>query len=385
MQQTEENLDTWLIAVTGMSPAVLTETVWALAHEDEPVIPSRVLVVTTQAGRQRIEEELFRPKESFGDLCAWDELRRALMAKGHDLTGKLRFGRTADDLRVITAVDPASGRSVELRDLRNLSENEAAADFLLDVVRGVAANPDIRLVASIAGGRKTMGALMYACMTLAARESDRLTHILVGEPYETLPGFFFPGQAGGQLEARDGTCHSAGGAVLELADVPFVAIRNLFQRELGQNVGNFSNLVASCRTVIRKQAAEGLRLELFTQRAGLRLNHLELNLTEREKHLMLCVAVLAKTEQPALPSYTDGLAALERHAREWQTMKDEGKLAASVPTAGAFHDEQDIRRVLSELRKKLRGLGQPGQILADALPERGRFSLDVPGPLIFIG
>jgi hypothetical protein len=66
-------------------------------------------------------------------------------------------------------------------------------------------------------------------------------------------------------------------------------------------------------------------------------------------------------------------------------MKDEGKLAASVPSAGAFNDEQDIRRVLSELRKKLRGLGQPGQILADALPERGRFSLDVPGPLIFIG
>ena len=33
-----------LFAVLGMSPAVLTETVWALARETPPVIPHRVVV-----------------------------------------------------------------------------------------------------------------------------------------------------------------------------------------------------------------------------------------------------------------------------------------------------------------------------------------------------
>ena len=38
-----------LLAVTGMSPAVLTETVWALAQERPPIIPNRVVVLTTLA------------------------------------------------------------------------------------------------------------------------------------------------------------------------------------------------------------------------------------------------------------------------------------------------------------------------------------------------
>lgn len=32
-------METILLAVTGLSPAVVTETVWTLAHENPPVIP----------------------------------------------------------------------------------------------------------------------------------------------------------------------------------------------------------------------------------------------------------------------------------------------------------------------------------------------------------
>ena len=47
-----------LLAVTGMTPAVLTETIWALAHEKIPVIPDRVVAVTTTRGKQLMEQEL---------------------------------------------------------------------------------------------------------------------------------------------------------------------------------------------------------------------------------------------------------------------------------------------------------------------------------------
>jgi len=381
----DPHIEIILLAVTGMSPAVLTETVWALAHEEEPVIPDRVIAVTTLAGSAKIEEELFAPRPDLGGLCAWDALRATLSAAGHEPGGKLRFGTTPDDVRVITAMDPASSRSIELTDLRNRADNEAAADFLLDQVRGITANPDTLLIASIAGGRKTMGALLYACLTLAGREDDRLTHILVSEPYETLPDFFFPGQPGPPLRARSGPReHPPREAVVELADVPFVPIRNLFQRELGRAAGNFSNLVASCRKEIRLRAAEDIRLELFFHRPALRLNQTEIRLTEREQHLLLCLANLAKHERPPLPSYADALEALHRHAREWQDLMDAGMLKPGSLPAASFGEEQDIRRVLSDLRKKLRSLGSPGITLAAALPSRGRFSLDLPGPLIHV-
>ena len=46
---------TILIAGMGTSPAVLTETVWALAHQAVPVIPDEVVVV--MANRAANEEK----------------------------------------------------------------------------------------------------------------------------------------------------------------------------------------------------------------------------------------------------------------------------------------------------------------------------------------
>ena len=232
--------ETILLAVTGMSPAVLTETIWALAQGPEPTFPTRVIVVTTVDGRREMEHRLFGPEPRFGGRTPWDTLRAALSAAGHDLSGRLRFGTTGDDIRVIAGCDSVTGRTRELADLRSPGDNEAAADFLLEQVRALVANPDSRLVASLAGGRKTMGALLYACLTLVGRETDRLTHVLVSEPFETLRGFWFPGQPGGAIAksevrgAKGEVAFDPTTARVELADVPFVPLRNLFHRELGR-------------------------------------------------------------------------------------------------------------------------------------------------------
>jgi len=58
--------ETILLAVTGMSPAVLTETIWALANEAEPVLPDRVVVVTTAARARASPAGLLAPAERFG-------------------------------------------------------------------------------------------------------------------------------------------------------------------------------------------------------------------------------------------------------------------------------------------------------------------------------
>ena len=374
-----------LLAVTGMSPAVLTETVWALAHAAEPVLVSRVIAVTTSEGRRQIQTQLFTPSPRLGGLTVWEALRHALGELGHDPTGRLRFGTTADDIRVITTVDPSSGQSRELADLRTPQDNEAAADFLLEQVRGVVENPDLQLVASVAGGRKTMGALLYACLTLAGRETDRLTHVLVNEPFETLRDFFFPGQPGGPIPGRDEITHDPTNARLELADVPFVALHNLFPRQLGRKVGTFSRLVDSCREDVQLAAGENVRLELDPSSLEINANGSRLKLAPREHLLLLFLATRAKAGQQTACKQCEALDPLNNFRTE---------LAHSAPKANPFdwrHDslgteleEVDLRKALSSLRQKLLKAGPPAALVAAALPQKGRFALFIPGPLIFL-
>lgn len=385
MSNIEQSTETILFAVTGMSPAVLTETIWALAHETEPVIPQRVVVLTTTEGRKRLEQALFTPREEWGGVNVWEALRYALEQAGHDIECKLRFGNTADDIRVFTTVNGRTAQSVELADLRTRQDNEAAADFLLDQLRGITANPDSRLVASMAGGRKTMGALLYGCMTLTGRDEDRLTHVLVSEPYETMVDFFFPEQPSGELLGWDRQrSHDPRDARIELADVPFVPIRNLFQKELGRSVGRFSQLVASCRQEIRIRAVAELRLEYIWNKPTLILNQQEVRLSEREHLLMGCLVARQKRNLPMLPTYQQALEVLIQHREEVEELIQEGRILPTMIPQNPIADEQDLRRVISDLRTKLKKIGVDGMALAAVLPERGRFSLDMPGERIFM-
>lgn len=383
---TPEN-NTTLLAVVGMSPAVLTETVWALAHEPEPVVPSRIIAVTTIQGRQAIRNALFQPLERFGNQTAWQALRSSLERDGVNVEDRLRFGTTGDDIRVITTQSPGSGESAELQDLRSPSDNSGAADFLLEQVRSIVENPDNRLVASIAGGRKTMGALLYACVTLIGRETDRLTHVLVNEPFETLHEFYFPGQPGGVL------VHPVAGKVcpdhaeVELANVPFVPLRNLFSRELGRTAGTFSRLVTTCRDNIRRRVAEAIRLSVDMSRTEIEINGTLTRLAPREHVIMLYLGTRAKQGQPPFASYGEALDSVEDFRQS---------LVASAPLdnfsdwrhadglRSAFEEDQEIRRALSAIRSKIRKLGGDAALLESCLPEKGRFSLDVPAELIHL-
>lgn len=380
--------ETILLAVTGMSPAILTETVWALAHPadgSEPVIPARVLVLTTRHGREQLAQ-LFTPDPALGDVAPWDALRAALVRRGHDLTGQLRFGQTADDIRVITALDPATGQSRELADLRTPADNEAAADFLLEQVRGLVSNPDLSLIASLAGGRKTMGALLYACLTLAGRETDRLTHVLVSEPFETLRGFWFPGQPGGNLAVRGGEAISPSEARVELADVPFVPLRNLFYRDLGQPAGTFRRLLELCRENVRQTAAENLKLEISRSRPETLVNGRLLELSAREHLVLLFFAHRAKQGETVLSAYDEALGELNDFRIQLRASAPADDWSDWRHAAGLNEEfnERGLTRVLSDLRAKTRRAGGEAAFLADLLPAKGRCALTVPGARIFV-
>lgn len=378
--------DVILLAVTGMSPAILTETIWALAHEAEPILPTRVIAVTTTEGRAQLER-LFAATPELGGQSPWAALREALMAEGHDLAGRLRFGTTGDDIRVMTRADAATGATRELADIRGPQDNDAAASFLLEQVRGLVANPDVAVVGSIAGGRKTMGALLYACFTLAARETDRLTHVLVSPPYETLPGFWFPTQPGPLLRGRDGEERPASRAMVELADVPFVPISNLFQRELGRAPGGFERLVDQCRTEVRQRSSEHLQVTVDARLARLDLNGQAVDLAPREHLLLLFLAYRCKHGGEPILAYRDAMDPLNAFRSEMRRQadpKDFNDARHGDTFQRPFEEDLEVRRALSSLKRKLAAIGPNGARLAALLPERGRFLLDLPGAQVRI-
>lgn len=144
---------TTLIAVTGLTPAVLTETLWGLASEPTPVVPDHIVVITTLTGRAKLTGQLLA-----NGRC--DTFRTALRSHlgrkhAHLLTHtRLRFGTAQNHLRVIPTPGPAAQ---DADDLRTAADHQAAADFILRTVREFSEEEGNRLIFSVAGGRKTMG------------------------------------------------------------------------------------------------------------------------------------------------------------------------------------------------------------------------------------
>ncbi len=133
------------------------------------------------------------------------------------------------------------------------AENSAASEFIFAKVWDVVRDPDQHLIASIAGGRKTMGALLHAAVSLIGRETDLVTHVLVNAPFDTLPGFYYPGQPETPLTHRNGAVYAPEDATLMLAEVPFVPLRNRF-RDLDALPASFEGLRRSLSDRLQRDA-----------------------------------------------------------------------------------------------------------------------------------
>ena len=169
-----------LVAGMGTSPAVLTNAVWALAHQKKPVVPDEVVVLITKNGKELLRRELI-------DNGVWDEMLAEMKREKIGIDGRLVFGETS-----IRTIPDARGNEID--DLRTGEDNLRAADFMLSQLRQYTEDGGTELHVSIAGGRKTMSALLFSCMTLLGRECDKVYHVLLPQAIEfgATPTFYFP-------------------------------------------------------------------------------------------------------------------------------------------------------------------------------------------------
>lgn len=173
---------TILIAGMGTSPAVLTETVWVLVRHEQPVVPDKIVVITTKSGKDALRTAVMS-----GEPNVWERLKMALRKEKIATDSKLVFGETS--IRVMP-----DERGNEIVDLRTGADNLRAADFMLGELRKYTEDTETTVLCSIAGGRKTMSALLFSCMTLLGREQDKVYHVLLPPMFEqgVEPPFFFP-------------------------------------------------------------------------------------------------------------------------------------------------------------------------------------------------
>lgn len=203
-----------LLMVTGRTPQVVTETLFALClRRDPPFVPTEVRLITTSEGADDARLSLLSEDPGWFHALQLDY-------------GLPEIGFSADGILELQDLD-----GHPLPDIRTRDENDRAADQIVACVRDLTSDPQAALHVSLAGGRKTMGYYLGYALSLFGRSQDRLSHVLVSAPYESNRDFYYPTPTSRVIYTFGVTPHQqrpidAKDAQVTLADIPFVRLRD---------------------------------------------------------------------------------------------------------------------------------------------------------------
>jgi len=355
-----------LLSLVGTAPAVLTETVWALAHQEDPVIPDRIIAITTSTGAARIREKVFNDGH-------WEQMLKDLSADGAEIEGKLRFGPIAESIRVF----PDASRSRELDDIRSAEDNEAVAELFMEIIRSFVENDSIRLIVSIAGGRKTTSALLYSVMSLLGRAEDQIHHILIDDEWVFQPDFMYPGCKGVFTDKQTGKSLSSKDAKLQLVDVPFVPLRYLFERELQGSAGGFASLMNQVRNRTIN-VIDDLSIQMEPHAGRCLIAGKEIALSANEYVLYLYFANRASEGRGAIPAYGSIAEEELRELIEEQKQEDNFSHWTMTALGSSFDANEDPRKWISNIRTKLKKAGFEGFQVERLVPHAGHIGIELP-------
>lgn len=356
-----------LFAVLGMSPAVITETVWALAHQKPAIIPQSIFVITTSLGYAKIKETLF-------ETGVWDCFVKKLKQKGLPVAGRLQFGPAHDHIRLL----PRCDRQGDVNDVLTRADSEAAADCILRFVREFAADPDTRIIASIAGGRKTMSALLMSCMILLGREQDMVCHVLVSPPYDDPhlePLFLYPGSGTKHRLPGNRKSWPSNGARIDFVEIPFVRMRAWYERDFFAQPTSYMELVQRVQRTFRPPVEyPPVTIDMLNGRIQIGGESLKLSAGE---FALFCVIARRVRQNRRFLRWQDLEADLTG-------LRTEPGVIQEAAWHVAFRDirwdwKEDTRKRASRLRRKL-GKVLRDKRLVDALFPTPRSRSDVAAP-----
>ena len=200
-----------LFAVVGLSPQVITESLYALYKQGKDV--HEVVIITTSQGKEKIYSTLLAGQNGyFARFLQEYNIPQDSILFNHDS---------------IHVIEDEHGNAIS--DLTTEEENRYLLKLCLDLAFNLTNRSEICVYFSVAGGRKTMS----SCLTLAAqlygRPNDRLCHVLVSPEFENSREFYFPPAKNTTVKLKDKNGEifykSTKYANINLVNIPFVSIR----------------------------------------------------------------------------------------------------------------------------------------------------------------
>lgn len=218
-----------LVSVTGMTPQVVTETLYALVTK-EKTVPTEIHLITTANGRNRALRDLLDSQTGqFHAFC-----------RDYNLAGRIRFDDSL--IHVIQGKDGAP-----LTDIRTPEDNTRAADLIVHLIQKFCSDEKACVYVSLAGGRKTMSFFVGYALSLFGRIQDTLSHVLVSEPFENNRDFFYPTQFPRTIFNSLGEPLDASRACVSMADIPFVRLRDGLPESLLVGESGYSDTVRAAQ------------------------------------------------------------------------------------------------------------------------------------------
>ena len=205
-----------LVISTGLAPQVVTEMLWWFVAREgaSRIVPDSIHIVTTGKGAAAVRERLLGAGGKLAEFCR-------------------EFGLPDLDTRVHVLV-PTEADLEPGDDTRDLDTNIGYANLVTRLLRDLTSDPETRVHASLAGGRKTMSFYMGYAMSLLGREQDELSHVLISPPaLENSPDFWWKPTRPRMVRAgRSGALCSTADAVIDVAPIPFARLRHLMSPAL---------------------------------------------------------------------------------------------------------------------------------------------------------
>lgn len=164
-----------LLISSGLSPQVITESLYYFNHSKNPIKIDEVHVITDSTGSKLIKNNLFTGPGWFHQYL-----------KDYDIDNN---AITFNMGNVHILLDQ---NGIPLKDLVTVEANSAAVSQIFNIVEKLTEDSNNRIIANIAGGRKTMSVILGQAMQFYANQHDLLTHVIIEEKYLRLIDFFYP-------------------------------------------------------------------------------------------------------------------------------------------------------------------------------------------------
>lgn len=199
-----------MIALCGIFPQVITETLYALNIRGISI--DLIHILTTNVGKKAIIDTLLHPKKPI--IEEYIKEFRGLDSFPTNNSTLLR----EENIHVCI-----SEEQVEMSDIYSEVDNQLFLEKCLEITKKFTDDEATTVYFSIAGGRKTM----TSCLTIAAqifgRKQDRIFHVLVPREFESNKDFFFPKHNPPKVQVKKQLRSNK--AEISLIHLPFISLK----------------------------------------------------------------------------------------------------------------------------------------------------------------